>query len=247
MSTAVVPERSAESSPRAKARIAGVFYLLTIVMGVVAQGLVSERLIVSGDAAATATNILAHEPLFRFGFAVYLIEMACQITMTALFYDLLKPVSRSVSMLAAIFGLIGCTIKILSRLFFFAPLLVLGGAHYLTVFDARQLQALALLFLRVNHQAETIAMVFFGLYALVKGYLVFKSTFLPRILGLFEVVGGLGWLTYLYEPLAARLLPFILGVAAVGAASLVLWLLVFGVNEQRWKARADAAAASIWR
>jgi hypothetical protein len=240
-------KRMAESSPRIKARIAGGFYLLTIVMGVVAQGLVSERLMVSGDAAATATNIMAHESLFRFGFAVYLIEMACQITMTALFYDLLKPVSRSVSRLAAIFGLIGCTIKILSRLFFFAPLLVLGGAHYLTVFDTRQLQALALLFLRVNHQAETIAMVFFGLYALVKGYLVFKSTFLPRILGVFEVVGGLGWLTYLYEPLAARLLPLILGVAAVGAASVVFWLLVFGVNEQRWKAQADAAAVSIWR
>jgi len=244
MSTAVVPERIGETSPRAKARIAGVFYLLTIAMGVVAQGVVSERLVVSGDAAATATNILAHEALFRLGFAVYLIEMACQVTMTALFYDLLKPVSRSGSMLAAIFGLIGCTIKILSRLFFFAPLLVLGGAHYLTVFDTQQLQALALLFLHINHQAETIAVVFFGLYALVKGYLVFKSTFLPRILGVFEVVGGLGWLTYLYEPLAARLLPYILAAAAVGAASLVLWLLVFGVNEQRWKEQADAAAAA---
>jgi hypothetical protein len=93
-------------------------------------------------------------------FAVYLIEMACQITMTVLFYHLLKPVSKSASILAATFGLVGCTIKTLSRLFFFAPLLVLGGAHYLSVFDPKQLQALAFLFLRVNYTAETNAMVF---------------------------------------------------------------------------------------
>jgi hypothetical protein len=77
-------DRIAEASPRAKARLAGVFYLLTMLTGVFAQGFVSDRLVISGDAAATATNILRHESLFRFGFAVYLIEMACQITMTAL-------------------------------------------------------------------------------------------------------------------------------------------------------------------
>ncbi len=239
--------RLTDMSPRLKARLAGAFYLVTMVAGVFAQNFVSGRLVTPGDAAATATNILAHESLFRFGFAVYLIEMACQITMTALFYDLLKPVSRSVSLLAAIFSLVGCTIKTLSRLFFFVPLLVLGGGHYLSTFSPGQLQSLSLLFLRVNYQAETIAMVFFGLYALVKGYLVFRSTFLPRLLGVLSAVGGLGWLTYLYEPFAARILPFILAAAFVGALSNAIWLLVYGVNEQRWKEQASAAAASIWR
>src|SRR3990170_4276185 len=124
--------RLADMSPRVKARLAGAFYLVTMLAGAFAQGVISGRLIVPGDAAGTATNILAHESLFRLGFAVYLIEMACQITMTALLYDLLKPVSKSLSLLAAIFGLTGCTIKTLSRLFFVAPLLVLGNAHYLS-------------------------------------------------------------------------------------------------------------------
>lgn len=239
--------RLEETSPKAKARMAGGLLLITILAGGFAQGFIGGSLIVSGDATATATNILAHQPLYRLAFAIYLIEMACQITMTVLFYDLLKPVSKSASILAATFGLIGCTIKTLSRLFFFAPLLVLGGAHYLSVFDPKQLQALAFLFLRVNYTAETIAMVFFGLYALVKSYLVFRSTFLPRVLGVLSAVGGLGWLIYLYEPLALRLQSYIVGAGVIGSLVSVVWLLVYGVNEPRWKEQANLATASIWR
>src|SRR2546427_7845083 len=145
-------KRIVKSSPRFKARIAGVFFLLTILTGLFAQGFISERLVVSGDAAATATNILTHQSLFELGFTVYMIEMACQIVMTALFYELLKPVSRSVSLLMAFLGLTGCVVKTLSRLFYIAPLLVLGGARYLSVFNLEQLRALALLFLKVNDQ-----------------------------------------------------------------------------------------------
>src|SRR5881397_4263148 len=159
-----------ETSPRFKARITGVLYLLTILTGIFAQGFVSGRLVVDGDAAATATNILTHRGLFQLGFAVYLIEMACQMAMTALFYDLLKPAGRSVSLLAAFLGLTGCVVKTVSRLFFIAPLLVLGGAHYLSVFSAERLQALALLFLKVNDRGAATALVFFGFYALLTGY-----------------------------------------------------------------------------
>lgn len=239
--------RLADMSPKTKARLVGVLLSITMVGGVFAQGFIGGRLIVSGDATATASNILTHEPLYRLGFAIYLIEMASQIAMTVLLYDLLKPVSKTASALAAAFGLIGCTIKTLARLFFFAPLLVLGGAHYLSVFDLKQLQALAFFSLRMNYTVETIAMVFFGLYALVKGYLVFRSTFLPRALGVVSAVGGLGWLLYLYEPLALRLQSWIVGAGLIGAVMNVLWLLVKGVNEQRWKEQANAATASIWR
>ena len=238
MSTDVMKERITETSPRLKARITGVFYLLTLLTGVFAQGFVSERLIVFGDAAATATNILTHKSLFQLGFTVYLIEMACQIAITALFYDLLKPVSRSVSLVAAFLGLAGCVIKTVSRLFYIAPLFVLGGAHYLSVFNAVQLQVLALLFLKVNDQGAGIALAFFGFYALLTGYLIFRSTFLPRILGVLSVFGGLGWLTFLYPPLGHRLFPYLAAFGLLGAASLILWLLVFGVNEQRWKEQA---------
>jgi hypothetical protein len=226
-----------------KARLAGALLLITMVAGSFAQGFIGGSLIVAGDAARTATNILTHEPLYRLGFAVYLIEMACQIAMTLLFYDLLKPVSRSGALLAATFGLVGCTIKTLSRLFFVAPVLVLGGAPYLSVFEPKQLQAGALFLLRLNYMTETIAVVFFGLNAIVQGYLVFRSTFLPRLLGVLSVVGGLGWMLYLYEPLAMRLQSYIVGTGVLGAFALVLWLLVKGVNEERWHEQARAATS----
>src|SRR6266446_5374065 len=176
MSTAVMMGRIAESSPRLKARITGVFYLLTMLTGIFAQGFVSGRLVVDGDATATATNILTHKSLFQLGFAVYLIEMACQVAITALFYDLLKPAGRSVSLVAVFLGFAGCVIKTFSRVFFIAPLFILGGAHYLSVFSAEQLQALALLFLKLNDHGAAIALVFFGFYALLTGYLIVKSS-----------------------------------------------------------------------
>lgn len=247
MNATVTTEALTEMSPRAKARLAGGLYLLTMVLGGFAQGVVSDRLVVVGDAAETATNIAAHSLLYQLGFAAYLVEMACQITMTALFYDLLKPVSTSVSRLAAIFGLVGCTIKIVSRLFFISPLLVLGGAQYLSVFSAEQLQALGLLLLRMNYRGETITMVFFGIYAILLGYLIIRSGFLPTFLGVLSMAGGVGWLTYLHEPFAARVAPIVLGVSVVGALLKAVWLMVFGVNEDRWKARALAAGTSIWR
>ncbi len=245
MSTAVMTERIAETSPRLKARITGVLYLVTMLTGIFAQGFVSERLVADGDAAATAANILAHKSLFQLGFAVFLIEMACQIAMTALFYDLLKPAGRSVSLVAAFLGLAGSVIKTFSRVFFIVPLFVLGGAHYLSVFSAEQLQALALLFLKVNDRGAGVALVFFGFYALLTGYLIIRSSFLPRILGVLSVVGGLGWLSFLYPPLGYRLFPYIAAFGLLGAALLILWLLVFGVNEQRWKEQ--ASAAGNWR
>jgi len=241
MSTVVMTERTKESSLRSLARIAGSLYLITILTGIFSAGYVSGRLVVNGDAAATAANILAHPGLLQLGFAVYLIEMACQVAITALFYNLLKPAGRNVSLVAAFLGLTGCVIKTFSRLFFIAPLFILGGAHYLSVFSAEQLQALALLFLKVNDRGAGIALVFFGFYAILTGYLIIKSTFLPRILGVLSVVGGLGWLTFLYPPLGSRLFPFLAIFAILGAASLIVWLLVKGVNEQRWKEQSAAA------
>jgi hypothetical protein len=237
--------RIADMSPRSLARITGVFYLLTILTGIFAQGYVSGSLVVDGDAAATATNILAHRDLFQLGFAVYLIEMACNVAITAFFYELLKPAGKTVSLLAAFLSLAGCAIKTFSRVFFIAPLFVPGGAHYLSVFSAEQLQALALLFLKVNDQGAAIALVFFGFYALLTGYLVIKSTFLPRILGVLGILGGVGWLSFLYPPLGYRLFPVIALLGLLGAGAKIVWLIVFGVNEQRWKEQASATVSSL--
>ena len=240
MSTAVTIERMKEASLRSLARTTGILYLLTIVTGIFSAGYATGKLVVSGDAVATAQNILAHRGLIQLAFAVYLIEMACQVAITALFYNLLKPAGRTVSLVAAFLGLTGCVIKTFSRVFFIAPLFILGGAHYLSVFSAEQLKALALLFLKVNDRGAGAALVFFGFYAILTGYLIIRSTFLPRILGVLSVIGGFGWLTFLYPPLGGRLFPFIAIFALLGAALLIVWLLVKGVNEQRWKEQADA-------
>ena len=217
-------------------------YLLTILTGLFAQGFVSNRLVVFTDASATAANIITHKNLFEVGFSVYLIEMACQIATTALLYDLLKPAGTSVSLVAAFLGLTGCVIKTFSRLFFIAPLFVLGGQHYLEVFGREQLQSLALLFLTVNDRRAAIALAFFGFYALLTGWLMIRSTFLPRALGAVSVLAGLGWLTFLAPSFGSPLFPYIAGFGLVGALALIAWLLIVGVNNERWREQASVAA-----
>src|SRR2546427_9351213 len=154
-------ERIAETSPQLKARIAGIFYLLTFVTGGLAV-FARRGLVVDGDAAATATNILAHESSFQLGFAADLLVVASYIGVTALFYGLFKPVNRTVSLLAAFFSLVGCAILGSALLFEIAPLAVLGGSQYLSVFKVEQLQALTYMFLGFYGQAYGIALVFFG-------------------------------------------------------------------------------------
>ena len=241
MSTAVMTERITQASPRTVARIIGVLYLVTILTGVFAQAFVSERLVVSGDAAATAASILTHWSLYGLGFTVYMIEMACQIAMTAVFYSLLKPVNRSVALVGLCLGLAGSTIKTFSRVFYLAPLFVLGGAHYLNAFNPEQLQALALLFLKVNDRGAGIALAFFGFETLLQGYLIFRSTFLPRILGVLGAVAGLGWLTFLSPTVGYHVFIYVAVYALLLSAAMIVWLLVFGVDEQRWKEQARAA------
>jgi hypothetical protein len=234
-------------SPRHKARIAGVFYLIVIVAGVIAQGFIAERLVNSSDAAATAANIRAHGALFRFGFTLYMIEMVSQIVVIILLYQLLKPVSKSVAQVSAVIGVAGCGIKAMSRLFYVAPGLVLGGAHYLNAFSVEQLNSVALLFFKVNDLGAAIAVVFFGFETLIEGYLIIRSTFLPRALGWLAVVGGIGWLAFLWPPLGYRLFPYIAGFGLLGALATIGWLMIFGVNEERWMEQARVAEASSWK
>ena len=237
-----VTERNAEASPRFKARMAGVFYLLEGTMASFGEVFVVGQLVVSSNAAATATNVLAHESLLRWGFAAALIAVACHIVYTVLFYDLFKPVNRSLSLLAAFFSLVAIALQAFSSLFELAPLIVLGGDHSLSAFKMEQLQALALLFLKLNMQAFNIYLVFFGFWLVLTGYLIFRSTFLPRILGVLLVIDGLGWLIFLSPPLANSLFPYIAAVAALAEPFLILWLLLVGVNVQRWNERALASA-----
>jgi hypothetical protein len=150
-------------------------------------------------------------------------------------------VNRSLSLLAAFFSLVGCAILAFGSLFQLAPLVILGGNQYLSAFKVEQLRALALMFFELNTQAGNICVVFFGVYCLLIGYFIFRSAFLPRILGAPMAIAGLGWLTFLSPPLADYLSPYILVLGFLAELSLMLWLLVMGVNVQRWKEQANAA------
>jgi hypothetical protein len=245
MNTAVMTDRMEEASPRFTARMAGALYLLSIVTGVVAVLLVDGTLVVNGDAAATATNILRHETLFRLSFASFLIGVACYVAVTALLYSLLRPVNRTLSMLAAFFSLVGCAMWSVGSLFQLAALGLLGGGGSLSAFTVAQVQAQALTLLDWNAQALDIGIVFFGFYCLLLGYLIVRSTFLPLLVGALLALTGVSYLTYLYPPLEHALASYLQVPGLLGEGSLTLWLLVMGVNAHRWKEQARAAAASL--
>ena len=236
-------DHTIKTSPRLKARIAGALYLISGTLFV--RGMP----VVTGDAAATAHNILAHETFFRLGFVADLLSAPCYIAVTLLLYDLLRPVNRSLALLATVFSLVGSTIGAVDCLFHLAPLIVLGGSHYLSVFSMEQLQALALMSLNFHAQGLNICMVFFGFFCLLLGYLIFRSIFLPRIIGLLLSIAGLCYLTnylatFLAPELAAHLFPYIL-IPGVAEIVLALWLLVAGVNVPRWKEQASAPGARV--
>ena len=234
-------ERIAEASPRFKARVAGVFEMLEGMTSAFGQVFVLGRLIVSGNAAATAANVLGHERLFWLGFVSSLIGVACHIAWILLFYYLFKPVNQSLSLLAAFVGLVVCAMQALTCLLYVAPLLVLQGGSSVSAFTPDQLQALAYVFFRLNGYAFDIDLVFFGLWCVLAGYLIFKSTFLPRILGVLLAIDGLGWMTFVVPPFALHLFPFIAAASALAEIPVQLWLVVMGVNPERWKEQAGAA------
>ncbi len=240
-----MPDRTVETSPQTYARIAGLLYLIIITGGIFAEVFVRERLVVSGDAAATAGNILAHELLYRLGFVAGIVVCVCNLPLVLIFHDFFKLVNRSLSFLMVFFMLVATAIESVNLLNHFAPLILLGRSRYLTVFNAEQLQAFAYMSLRLQAVGYNISLAVFGVYCLVTGYLIFRLTFLPRILGVLLAIAGLCYLTnsfaYFISPeLAGHLFPYILVPCFVAELALCLWLLVIGVNVPNWREKARA-------
>ncbi len=202
-------------------------------------------LLVSGDAAATANNILAHESLFRLGFALSLVAVLFHVAWALLFYDLFKVVNRTVALLATFIILVACTLQAITSLLYGAPLPILQRPDVFSAFTIDQLQALGLMFLKLNGLAFNLYLVFFGFWCILFGYLIFRSTFMPRILGVLLVIDGLGWATYLFPPLASQLFPLIAFASAVAELPLQLWLILKGVDARRWKEQASALGSSV--
>ena len=234
-------------NPNKIARVAGFLYLLMGPFGFFGMLYVPSILIVPGDAAITANNIMASESLFRSAIVSTLIVQIINIFMILILYKLLKPVNKNCALHMVIFILIGAPIAMLNELNRFAALLLSSGADYLmTVFTADQLQALVPLFLDLHEHGVTIAGIFWGLWLFPMGYLVFKSGYIPRILGVFLIIAGFG---YLIDSFAVFLLPNFIAIISkftqftwYGELLLPLWLLIKGVNVEQWEKRALESA-----
>jgi hypothetical protein len=240
-------DRMAETSPSTRGRILAALFSFVVIAGITAQVVISNRLVVGDDAAMTAANILANKSLYRLGFTIFMLEMIAQVAVSALFYDLMKPVNRSVARISAIIGLTGCGIKTMARLFYYAPLILLGGASYLSAIHPAELEALSLAFIKINSQGAAIALIFFGFEGMLQGWLVFKSGFLPRFLGVLSMISGLGWLTFLWPPLGYWAFTGVALFALAGTIATTGWLFIRGVDDMKWRERAALAATSIWR
>ena len=234
-----------EISPQISARIAGFLYLTIITLGIFAEVFVRERLVVNLDAAATARNILAHEQLYRLGFVAGIIVCLCGLPLTLIFYNFFRLVNRSLALLEVFFALVTISIESVNLLNHFAPLILLGGERYLSVFNAEQLQALGYMSLRLQAVGFNLSLAVFAFDCIISGYLIFRSTFLPRILGVLLAIAGLCYLTnsfasFLSPAFADHLFPYILIPSFIGELSICLWLLIIGVNVTKWKEKATA-------
>jgi len=237
-------QKAKEWSPKAKARLAGIFEALEGFTSAWGQVTVLGQLIVVGNAAATAANILQHETLFRLGFASSLLGVVFHLAWAFLFYQLFRPVNRSVSFCALLVILVGCTIQAVTALLYLTPLLVLTAGSSLSALTQQQLQALAYMFLKLNGLTFDTYLVFFGLWCVLTGYLIFRSTFLPLILVVLLVIDGFGWIMFMSPPLGHYLFPIIAVACGMAEFPLQLWLLIFGVNNERWKAQAEGIERS---
>ena len=236
-----------ETSPSTRGRLLAALYLFVIIGGIIGQVLIADVLVVRDDAAKTASNILANKSLYRLGFTIFMLEMVAQVGVSLLFYDLTKPVNRSAARAAAVLGLTGCGIKTMARLFYYTPLILLSGAPYLSAMQPAQLEALSLVFIQINNRGAAIGIIFFGFETLIRGWLLYKSGFLPRFLGVLSMVGGLGWLTFLWPPLGSQVFTSVALFAIAGVFATSGWLFIRGVNDAKWRESAALAATSIWR
>ncbi len=238
----------AEQSPRVQARIGGFLYLLIILGGLFAPFAVAPSGMMLGAASLpTIAQILASRSLYVLGGAVQLIVYACDVGVALIFYELLKPVNKTVALLAMLFRLVFVAIAGANMLNHFAPLVLLSGADFLSAFTPDQLAELALAFIRLRTFGFDIALVFFGFHCILVGYLIFRSTFLPRVLGIALAIGGVGYLasiltTAIPPAIRVHLFPYIMLPAGIAEISLTLWLIVVGVNVLRWNEQANAAA-----
>jgi len=231
----------AGTSPLVRARVAGALYLVANLFAPFTLLYLPSRFIVRGDAAATANSIMASESLFRVGIVGNLFTFIANILLALALYQLLKVVNRNMASLMVILFLVGVPIAMLNELSQLAVLQLLSGADYLKAFAPDQLQAIVYLSLGVHDQGLLIAHVFFGLWLLPMGYLVFRSGFIHRIVGVLLVIAGVGYVVQSFAAFLGYNVNIIL-FTGLGELVFLFWLLIKGVDVEQWKQRALESA-----
>jgi hypothetical protein len=230
---------SVETSPQLYARTGGALYLIIIALGIFGEVFVRSRIVVSGDAAATAANIKSMESLWRLGVAAEFLSLICVIALAMIYFFLLRPVSKELNLLATLFRMVSVAVEAATTLNLVAALFPVVNAAPLKAFSQEQLYALASLAIKSHSYGYGIALLFTGCTFLVHGYLIFKSGYLPKVLGVLIQIAGVGYLTnsfvgILFPAAAQKVFLVIVLPVIVAETSLSLWLLVKGVNVQRW-------------
>lgn len=235
----------ASDSTQMYAKAAGVLGLISIVAGGFGEAYVPMTLTVAHDAAATATNIANSESLFRWGFTAYLVEALCDTGLTLLFYLLLWPVRQDLAVLAVFFRLIATAGFAVAQVFYFAALPIVGGTDHLKGFGPDQLNALALLSLNVSGYGQSVFTMFYGVGSILLGYLIYRSGFLPRFIGVLLALSGVGFVTKTFTWVLAPSYssPFLLMPAAVAVLTLTGWLLAKGIDGAKWAEKAALATS----
>lgn len=232
-----------ETSVKTYSRAVGILLILSALGGWFGEMYVPSRML-TGDAATTAAQLRLHDGLFRLGFAAYLVEAFSDVVLAWLLYVLLRPVHRDLALLSAFFGLVSMSLFAVTKLFYFAAPTVLGGRADLAAFTPDQLESLASLFLGLYAGLSGISMLFYGTAWIIRGWLTFRSTYLPRFLGAIMVVAGLGFaaktITQVLAPAWSSgllLAPMFLNVVAVA-----LWMLAKGVDRDKWDRATQTSA-----
>jgi hypothetical protein len=243
MTTRPITSEASADGIQMYARTAGVLGLISIVAGGFGEAYVPAALVVSRDAAATATKIITSESLFRWGFTAYLVEALCDAGLTLLFYLLLRAVRNDLALLAVFFRLIGTAGFAMAQVFYFAALPFVGDADHLKAFSPDQLHAVALLSIEVSGYGQSVFTMFYGVGSVLLGYLIYRSGFLPKVIGILLALSGVGFVakTFTWALAPSYSSPLLLMPAGVAALALTGWLLVKGVDAARWKAKVALA------
>ena len=231
-----------ESSPQTYAKLAGVLLILTIISGGIGEAYIPATLIAANDPAGTADNFLAAEQMFRIGFACYLIEALCDITLALIFYVLLSPIHRNIALLAVLFRLVSTATFAFAMLFYFAAMVILKSNEYMVSLNADQLNDLALLSLKIYGYGGGVFMLFHGTASILFGILMYRSTYIPKLIGALLALSGAAFvlrnfLLVLAPEYASSLL---LLPAFLAALVMAAWFSIKGIDLAKWEARVDS-------